>query len=117
MIKNINLDYCSKEELRNRIKQQIGFLRSKKFIGNIWIKLDNKYENEPTIHFCTFNDDCPIFGVIEIDWRCNTYLVTNQVDDDNPHYCELDEFVDDLYTFICEYYYRQVEDDIKCNNN
>lgn len=117
MSKNINLEYCSKKELETRIKKQIGFLRSKKFIGNIYIKLDNKMEQEPTIHFCTFNDDCPLFGILEIDWHSNSYTIINQVDDDNPHYDELDGFVDDLYEFICGYYYRQVDDDIEDDSN
>lgn len=112
----LNLEYCTKKQLKSKIKQQIGFLRSKKFIGNIYIKLDNKMEKEPTIHFCTFNDDCPLFGVLEIDWHSNSVFVINYVDDDNIYSCELDEFVDDLYEFICDYYYRQIDDDIECDS-
>ena len=105
-MKDFSLDNCTKEQLTNKINRYIGFMYSKRFLGNVYITLDDKFTENPTIHFQKNNDAGSNFGILEI---CGYSKVTRVINNVWEEYCPgiydtLEGFIDDLYDYIQRYY-------------
>ncbi len=98
---DLNLETCTKEDLKKKIEYIIN-----KCYGITLIALESNYEKNPVMYF----PDEPNGAIIgRIDSDClGGYKILNEVYADEHYYDDLENFVDELYDYIVEYYQRYI---------